>query len=155
MNQKVKIAIALGSNLGSREKNIRLAAQRLQEDFLEEARLSNLIETEPWGLKEQPRFINAVVVGVSEWKPPAILNYLKNLERELGRTSSGLNGPRVIDLDLICFGQEVWDSEGVQVPHPRMANRDFVLKPLCELWPDWVHPELKQTSQELLNRLKS
>ncbi|MFM8315612.1 MAG: 2-amino-4-hydroxy-6-hydroxymethyldihydropteridine diphosphokinase [Deltaproteobacteria bacterium] len=153
MKQKIRVAVALGSNLGEREKVMGQAVERLKEDLLEESRLSSMIETEPWGIKDQPQFLNAVIVGWSEWKPPAILNYLKSLERELGRTQTYLNGPRVIDLDLICYGELVWDSEGVQVPHPRMFNRDFVLRPLCEIWPNWTHPILKKTASELLSAL--
>lgn len=151
--QKVKIAIALGSNLGDRTKNLNSAVERLSDEFLEDVKVSSFIETEPWGITDQPKFLNGVIVGLSEWKPPAILNYLKNLERELGRTQTVMNGPRVIDLDLICYGDKIWESEGVKVPHPRMATRDFVLRPLQEVWPDWIHPELHQTVSELLSKV--
>jgi 2-amino-4-hydroxy-6-hydroxymethyldihydropteridine diphosphokinase len=151
---KVKVAIALGANLGDREKMIRKAAERLGEVFLEEVKLSQLIETEPWGIKDQPKFLNAVMVGLSEWKPPAILNYLKSLERDLGRVTTVKNGPRVIDLDLICYGEEVWSGEGIEVPHPRMAERDFVLIPLVEVWPAWYHPIRKKTATQLLEEVQ-
>ncbi len=153
MKQKVKVAIALGSNLGDREKTIRVATQRIQEEFLENVIVSSLIETEPWGIKEQPKFLNGVMVGISEWKPPAILNYLKTLEKELGRTHTVINGPRVIDLDLVCYGDQIWNSDGVKVPHPRMSTRLFVLAPLNEVWPDWIHPELNKSPSELIREI--
>ncbi len=136
----VKVAIGLGSNLGDRRKNIRTAWERLSDDFLMDAKLSRIRESEPWGVTDQPDFLNAVGVGMSLWKPPGIVNYLKNLERELGRVETIRFGPRFIDLDLIAYGEEIWNEGGVQVPHPRMHERDFVLIPFQELWPDWKHP---------------
>jgi len=135
-----KVAIGLGSNLGDRLKNLSAAASRLSEEFLQDAISSSVYESEPWGGVEQGRYLNAVLVGFSEWKPPAMVNYLKNLERELGRTENIRNGPREIDLDVLAWGDESWSQEGVEVPHPRMQVRDFVLLPLAEIWPEWVHP---------------
>lgn len=155
MNPKVKVAIALGSNLGDREQIIRLAAKKLEENFLEEAKLSKVIETEPWGIKEQPRFLNAVTVGFSEWSPSAILDSLKSLERDLGRTQTVRNGPRIIDLDLICYGDLIVRSEKLEVPHPRMTERDFVLVPLLEVWSEWVHPVLNKNVSSLLADLQA
>lgn len=145
--------MGLGSNLGDRISFLQSAVQRLGEEFLEEMRISSVFESEPWGIKSQPKFLNLVVRGRSEWKPPAIVNYLKNLERELGRKSGIVNGPREIDLDLLIYGERVWDSEGVRVPHPRLGERTFVLLPLVEVWPDWRHPESHRTSSELSEAL--
>jgi 2-amino-4-hydroxy-6-hydroxymethyldihydropteridine diphosphokinase len=149
MNQKVRVAIGLGSNLGNRAEKIQEAIQTISEEFLEDAKFSQLYESEPWGKTDQPKFLNAVVVGLSEWKPPAIVNYLKNLERELGRTEAVKNGPRVIDLDLLAYGELVWDEEGVTVPHPGILDRDFVILPWRELWPNWKHPILKKSLEEI------
>ncbi len=154
MSIRTKIAIGLGSNLGDREKNIRKAFERLQEEFLFEAKLSTLIETPPWGIEDQPSFLNAAAIGLSEWKPTAIVNYCKLLERELGRVDAVKYGPRLIDLDLLLFGEETWKSEGVVVPHPEMHKRSFVLMPLVELDPNWIHPIEKKTISELLVKLK-
>ena len=155
MNQKIKIVVALGANLGDRKKTILTAINRMKEDFLEKAQESSLIETEPWGIIDQPKFLNGVIVGMSAWKPPAILNYLKSLEKEFGRTESILNGPRVLDLDLICYGDQIWNSDRLQVPHPRMATRSFVLIPLMQVWPDWVHPVLQKNVGQLLALVES
>ena len=131
MNQWVKVAVGLGSNLEDRRKNIETALAKLQEDLFEDPmQASPIYESEPWGLKEQPRFLNAVCIGLTEWKPPAILNYLKSLELELGRLSSVKNGPRLIDLDLLIYGDQEWQSDGLQVPHPGLPIRSFVLLPL-------------------------
>ncbi len=149
MMQKKKIAIALGSNMGNRSSNIQRAADALKEEFLENAVLSQVYETKPWGIEDQPMFFNAVVVGYSEWKPPAILNYLKELETKLGRTKREQNGPREIDLDLIAYAEETFEAPGLRVPHPAMAERDFVLLPFCDVWPEWRHPILGKSAQEL------
>ena len=153
MNQKVKVAIALGSNLSDRLNHLKRAAETLASEFLEDARSSSVFQSQPWGVAEQPDFLNAVIVGISEWKPPSIINFLKSLEREHGRKETERFGPRVMDLDLVAFGDTVWESEGVKVPHPRAHERDFVLLPLCEVWPDWKHPLLKKTASRLLEEI--
>jgi 2-amino-4-hydroxy-6-hydroxymethyldihydropteridine diphosphokinase len=149
MTQKVRVAIGLGSNLGDRAAKVREAMKILSEEFLEDAKTSNLYESEPWGKTDQPKFLNAVIVGLSEWKPPAIVNYLKSLERELGRTETVKNGPRVIDLDLLAYAEQTWEGEGVTVPHPGIPDRDFVILPWRELWPNWKHPALQKTLEEI------
>lgn len=155
MMGKKNIAIALGSNLGDRLGIIQEAVSILKTDFLENAELSSILETPPWGIEDQPPFLNAVLVGDSEWKPAAIVNFLKNLERDLGRKSREKNGPREIDLDLLAVEDEIYSGEGVEVPHPGIASRDFVLSPLAEVWPQWVHPVLKKTTLEMKAELAS
>jgi 2-amino-4-hydroxy-6-hydroxymethyldihydropteridine diphosphokinase len=152
MRQLTKVVIGLGSNLGDREGYLRRAAERLAEEFLEGAVASSVYESEPWGVLDQPKFLNAAITGLSEWKPPAMMNYLKTLERELGRTDSVRYGPREIDLDLLAYGELVWNSEGVIVPHERLPERNFVLLPFAELWPEWRHPALEKTAAELLGQ---
>lgn len=151
--QKTEIAIALGSNLKDREGYLRAAVDKLCEEFLESPRLSSVWETEPWGITEQPRFLNMVVCGFSEWKPPALVNYFKSLEREIGRTSTVLNGPREIDIDLIAYAEKIWEQDGVTVPHPRLTERAFVLLPLSEVWPHWTHPSSRKSVRELVAAL--
>ena len=153
MNQRHRIAIGLGANLGDRAETLKKAAALLAEDLLEDAKASSLYESKPWGITDQPDFLNAVMTGYTDFKPPAIVNLLKEMERALGRTVTIKNGPRVIDLDLICYGEEVWNLEGVQVPHPGMAQRDFVLLPLSEVWPEWKDPKTSKSVKELLATL--
>lgn len=150
MKQKTSVVIALGTNLGDRQAYLQAAVARLSEEFLEDAVTSSVYESEPWGLTEQPKFLNMVIRGLSEWKPPAIVNFLKTTERDLGRTKSLRNGPREIDLDLIAYGENTWKSDGVSVPHPSMRDRSFVLFPLAEVWPDWHHPDDRRTAADLV-----
>ncbi|MBI4403284.1 MAG: 2-amino-4-hydroxy-6-hydroxymethyldihydropteridine diphosphokinase [Deltaproteobacteria bacterium] len=149
MELKAKVAIGLGSNLGDRKAVIRKAIQVLCDEFLENPLASSIYESEPWGKQDQPRFLNAVVIGQSEWKPPAIVNYLKNLERELGRTRFEKWGSREIDLDLLVYANVIFEGEGTLVPHPYLAERAFVLAPLSEVWGDWLHPIKRKTASEL------
>ena len=117
--------VGLGSNLGDRESLIRQAAE-----LIAAARLSQIIETEPWGYEQQPRFLNAV----AEVETP--LDRLHDVERRLGRERAGRQwGPRTIDLDLLLFGDEQIDEPGLVVPHPHLEERLFVLEPLAELAP--------------------
>ena len=124
--------VGLGSNLGDREQLIRAAAK-----LIGAVRLSTVIETEPWGLEDQPRFLNAVAEVETGLEPPAFLTFLLDVERRLGRERIGPRfGPRTIDLDLLLFGDRTVDEPGVVVPHPRLHERRFVLEPLAELAPD-------------------
>jgi 2-amino-4-hydroxy-6-hydroxymethyldihydropteridine diphosphokinase len=149
-----RTAIALGANLGDRLETLRRAARAITEDVLESAKSSRVYETPPWGITEQPEFLNAVIVGETEWKPPALLHYLKALEAELGRVPGPRFGPRHLDLDLLAWGEECWESDGVTVPHLRLAEREFVLLPWNDVWPEWRHPKEGLTVSEMLERLR-
>ena len=123
--------VGLGSNLGDRETTIRRAAE-----LVGARRLSTIRETEPWGLVDQPRFLNAAAELETDLRPRALLDCLLETERELGRTRGGPRyGPRTIDLDLLLYGEETLDEPGLRVPHPRLHERPFVLEPLWELDP--------------------
>jgi 2-amino-4-hydroxy-6-hydroxymethyldihydropteridine diphosphokinase len=128
--------VGLGSNLGDRERLIRDAAE-----LIGAARLSTVIETEPWGHEDQPRFLNAVAEVVTLLEPHPFLTFLLDVERRLGRERVGPRwGPRTIDLDLLLFGDQVVDEPGLVVPHPRLLQRLFVLEPLVELVPELEIP---------------
>jgi 2-amino-4-hydroxy-6-hydroxymethyldihydropteridine diphosphokinase len=123
--------VGLGSNLGDREALIRQAA-----GLIGARRLSSLIETEPWGYVEQPKFLNAVAEVETPLGARSFLDHLLDVERRLGRERVGPQwGPRTIDLDLLLFGDEDIDEPGLVVPHPRLAERLFALEPLAELVP--------------------
>ncbi len=123
--------VGLGSNLGEREDSIRRAAE-----LIGAARLSSIIETEPWGYEQQPRFLNAAAEVETRLGARAFLDQLLDVERRLGRERSGPQwGPRTIDLDLLLFGDEEIDEPGLVVPHPHLEERLFVLEPLAELAP--------------------
>jgi 2-amino-4-hydroxy-6-hydroxymethyldihydropteridine diphosphokinase len=154
VQQLTRIAIGLGSNKKDRRHFLERAFLRLCEDLLENPSASSIYETPPWGGVASGSFLNAVVRGVTDWKPPAIINYLKELERELGRSVTQHLGDREIDLDLLAHGASIWNQEGIRVPHPGIESRDFVLVPFVEVWPDWEHPILKRTTAELLKAFK-
>ncbi|HET6641920.1 MAG TPA: 2-amino-4-hydroxy-6-hydroxymethyldihydropteridine diphosphokinase [Gaiellaceae bacterium] len=127
--------IGLGSNLGDREATIRRALELLQADGeIEVAAVSLLRETDPVGYEAQPRFLNGAAALRSTLSPRALLERMFAVERELGRTRGGPRfGPRTIDLDLLLYGQETVEEPGLRIPHPRLAERRFVLEPLAEL----------------------
>jgi 2-amino-4-hydroxy-6-hydroxymethyldihydropteridine diphosphokinase len=130
--------IGLGSNLGDRGGTILAAAERLGPH-----RLSPIVETEPWGYVDQPTFLNAVAELETDLTARELLDRLLEIERELGRVRAGPRyGPRTIDLDLLLYGAEVVDEPGLTVPHPRMAQRLFVLEPLSALNPGLFIPGL-------------
>ncbi|HEY3961019.1 MAG TPA: 2-amino-4-hydroxy-6-hydroxymethyldihydropteridine diphosphokinase [Gaiellaceae bacterium] len=142
--------VGLGSNLGDREAQITRAAE-----LLGALRLSTIVETEPWGYEEQPKFLNAVAEVETPLEPRALVEQLLDVERQLGRERIGPRwGPRTIDLDLLAFGGRLIDEPGLTVPHPELARRLFVLEPLAELAPSLEIPGLG-TVQTLLAGLQS
>ena len=148
-------AIALGSNLeskfGDREANLREAVRRIEALGGVRA-VSSFYDTEPVGNVAQPRFLNAALLVETELKPEALMRELLGVERSMGRERVGAvaKGPRVIDLDLLLYGDWVLWSEELMLPHPAMAERRFVLEPLAEIAPAWVHPVLGVTVRGLL-----
>jgi len=128
--------VGLGANLGNRERQIRSAAE-----LIGARRLSTLVETEPWGIEDQPRFLNAAAEVETRLPARALLELLLEIERRLGRVRTGEQwGPRAIDLDLLLYGGETIDEPGLTVPHPFLLRRAFVLEPLAELAPDLEIP---------------
>lgn len=151
-------AIALGTNLnsgfGDREANLREAVRRIGE--LGRVRtVSSFFDTEPVGFLEQPRFLNGALVLETELEPAALMRGLLGVERAMGREREGAvaKGPRVIDLDLLLYADVVIATEELTLPHPEMQKRRFVLEPLAEIAPEWVHPMIGVTVRELLERL--
>jgi 2-amino-4-hydroxy-6-hydroxymethyldihydropteridine diphosphokinase len=134
--------IGLGANLGDREGSIRTAIERLgAHPDVTVVAVSEMRETEPVGIVDQPRFVNAAAAVETELGPRDLLDVLLAVERELGRTRTGPRyGPRTIDLDLLLYGEEVVDEPGLTVPHPRLHERRFALEPLADLDPGLVVP---------------
>ena len=133
------VAVALGSNLGNRRQNLREARQRLAL-LLTDPVFSSLYETEPVGYLEQPWFLNQVCLGKTAEYPLELLFKLKAIETELGRVPGPRFGPRTLDLDLLFYEDWVLHAEILTIPHPRLLERSFVIRPLLEIIDDWNDP---------------
>ena len=147
----IKIYLGLGSNVGNREKNMVSAIEYLEKAGVKIMRRSHLYETEPVGFTDQDWFLNMVVEGETEFEPPELAEILSGVEKKVGRTKTFKWGPRVIDIDLLFYGNRLVHSKNLTVPHKHLHERQFVLKPLFELVPRLVHPGLKKTIRQLLN----
>ncbi len=145
------VAIALGSNLGDRERHLRDGA-RLAGAFIRNLRLSAFHDTAPVGVGAQPRFLNAAAVGETTLDARALLDALLQVEASLGRERPVPGAPRTVDLDLILYGDSVIDEPGLVVPHPRFRERRFVLAPLAEVAGDWRDPVTGLSISGLLAR---
>ncbi len=133
------IYLALGANLGDRVASLRNAIERLRDAVAVE-RLSSVYETEPAYLLDQPRFLNMALRGHTALDPHALLAFLKRIERDMGRIAGPRYGPRVIDLDILLYDSLALATADLIIPHPRMAERPFVLAPLAEIAPELVPP---------------
>ena len=146
------IYIGLGSNLGNRLENLDKAIEALPPD-VELVSASPIYETEPWGYLDQPAFLNQVIEVDTGLLPEDLLAYLKQIEKKLGRQATFRNGPRSIDLDILIYGDWVLVQDGLIIPHPRMHQRAFILKPLEDLAANLCHPVYGTTMQDLLRNV--
>lgn len=142
------VFIGLGSNLGEREKNLKEAIELLSRKC-EIVQRSAVHETEPFGFEDQPMFLNQIVEARTKLEPLKLLEFLKGIEKKIGRKEAFRNGPRIIDLDIIFYGKRTINEKRLVVPHPQMHKRAFVLKPMAEIAPGFVHPLKKKTVKEL------
>ncbi len=148
----IEAFVALGANLGDRAASLDESLQLIRS-LGEIVRVSSTYETEPVGLADQPLFLNAVAQISTGLTARHLLNHLLEIEQRLGRTRTVRNGPRLIDLDLLLYGSFVIAEPGLDVPHPRLSQRRFVLAPLAEIAPELVHPVLGLTMAKLFSQL--
>ena len=146
------IYLALGSNMGDREKNLREAFRLLAESPIHITKISSIYETEPVDYLEQAWFLNAVLEAQTDLPAVQLLTTLRNIESQMGSKKVFAKGPRLIDLDILLYGHEIIATPDLQIPHPRMLLRNFVLVPLAEIAPAVRHPTWPATAAEFVIR---
>lgn len=148
--------LALGSNLGDGRANLLQAIELIASRIGHVVAQSSVLETEPWGFVSEHTFVNQVIIVKSALSAEAILAETQHIEKALGRVTKSEHGnyaDRIIDIDLIDYDGQIVETVDLQLPHPQMHKRAFVLVPLCEIWPTWEHPILHKTAQELSDNL--
>jgi len=150
-----RVFLGLGSNLGDREENLQEAKVRIGESIGQVVSASSVYETEPWGFESDREFLNMVLCAETYLSPSGLLGRILMIESQLGRIRSEKKfTSRNIDIDILLYDNDIVNEEALQIPHPQMHERRFVLIPLCEIAPDLIHPVLKKSSQTLLKECK-
>ena len=138
------IYLGLGTNLGDRAANLQAAVAGLAKN-LQVTAVSPIYETPPWGITDQPDFLNMCLTAETDLPPHELLALLKKLEKEIGRVSGERWGPRLIDIDLLFYTHQIIETEKLTIPHPEMPERAFVLRPLADIAANFVHPVIGET----------
>lgn len=150
MNSSKGIYLLLGSNLGDRLQVLADTQKEIEENVGSIVKASNIYETEPWGISNQPSFYNQVLQINTELSPHNLLKSLQLIEHKIGKIKLGKWRERLIDVDILYYNQELIDDEELTLPHPEIQNRRFTLVPMCELNADFIHPVLQKPQRELL-----
>jgi 2-amino-4-hydroxy-6-hydroxymethyldihydropteridine diphosphokinase len=154
MAEHFETYLGIGSNLGDRESKIRFALCQLGE-ILKIEKLSKIYETAPWGYRNQPTFLNLVVKCTTNLSPKDLLNSCKTIEKEAGREVSFKYGPRALDIDILIYENLVIKDASLEIPHGMLHMRAFVLIPLKEIAPYWIHPVLQVSVSEMIEKLET
>jgi 2-amino-4-hydroxy-6-hydroxymethyldihydropteridine diphosphokinase len=147
-----QLFLGLGSNLGNREENLSTAQSLIEEKVGIIRSKSSIYETAAWGITEQNAFLNQVIEVETSFSPSAVLHLVLKIEKDMGRIREIKWGERSIDIDVLYYNNEIISTENLAVPHPFIQERKFVLVPLCEIAPTFIHPKLKQSNFELLKK---
>lgn len=146
------VFLGLGANVGDKKKNLEKAIEKLKKE-ISDIQVSKFYETEPWGYKNQDKFLNAAIRGTAFLSPSNLLKLIKLIEKEVGRIEKFKWGPREIDIDILFYDNLVHKDDSLIVPHPFLQERKFVLEPLMDLDPNFIHPVFKQTVSQLYEKL--
>ncbi|AUN16929.1 2-amino-4-hydroxy-6-hydroxymethyldihydropteridine diphosphokinase [Clostridium botulinum] len=146
--------VAFGSNIGEKESYIKRALEKIEERGMKIIKVSSIYETEPYGVLDQDSFLNGVVKIETNLTPEDLIGELLNIEKQLDRVRERRWGPRTIDLDIIFYDDLIINEKNLVIPHKDMENREFVLKPLCDIDENFIHPVLKKSVRELYDELK-
>jgi 2-amino-4-hydroxy-6-hydroxymethyldihydropteridine diphosphokinase len=147
-----QIFLALGSNIENRKQHIETAIALLRKK-VQDITVAPLYETKPKYFEDQYNFLNTVLRGFTDLELRELLQFTKTVQQEVGRVERFRNGPREIDIDILFYDNKVYKDEELEIPHPRLQERDFVLQPFADITPDFPHPILKKTIRELLDTL--
>lgn len=150
MQTKHPAILLLGTNLGDRLRHIQAARREIADRVGDIKKESSVYETEPWGVTDQPTYLNAVVIVQTTLAPNELLAVLKMIEKLEGRTDRKKYAPRTLDIDILFYDGLVFHSKELTIPHPKIPLRRFALIPLAEVMPDFVHPQLRKSIRQLL-----
>jgi len=142
--------LLIGGNLGNRQKNLEKAGQLIAAKAGQVGKSSSLYETEAWGIRDQPAFLNQVIFLFTKLDPRQLLSTILDIEHQMGRERTQKFGPRAIDIDILFYNQAIIDEPGLTIPHPQLHLRKFTLEPLHEIAPSYIHPVLNKSISDLL-----
>jgi 2-amino-4-hydroxy-6-hydroxymethyldihydropteridine diphosphokinase len=146
-----KVYLLIGGNMGDRMANLAKAIQLIEKEIGKLVEMSSIYETAAWGFSTQPDFLNQALMLQTQLDATTTMQKLLDIESSMGRIRSISMGPRIIDLDIIYFNNEIISSQLITIPHPKLASRRFVLMPLVEIAPDYIHPVLNRSNKALLH----